>query len=214
MKTNYMVSGLERSGTSLMMQILNASDIPIAYDNIRKPDEHNPRGYFELEGGKIIRKLEESSFDFNKYTDKYIKITSYGLHFLPKNRKFRIIYMNRNLYEIIESTKRMSKLKIPVDKVLLDSIKSLNSETIQILDKNKNIDYIIISYNQLIDNPDTELVRLKKFEPRINIEKSMKVISKDLYRCRHNKKDYNSVSKLSDKDIEIIKERLRKLGYL
>jgi len=51
---NYIVSGLERSGTSMLMQILEASGTPMAIDTkSRPPDDNNPKGYFELEGGKI-----------------------------------------------------------------------------------------------------------------------------------------------------------------
>jgi len=64
---NYIVSGLERSGTSLMMQILKASGIPVAYDETRKKDKNNPKGYFELEDGKIIDKLKNHIFPFDDY---------------------------------------------------------------------------------------------------------------------------------------------------
>ena len=58
--TNYIVSGLERSGTSLVMQILDAGGVPCAFDTSSRPlDDNNPRGYFELEGGKIISRLRE-----------------------------------------------------------------------------------------------------------------------------------------------------------
>jgi len=50
---NYIVSGLERSGTSMLMQILDAGGIPSDFDqDSRPPDDDNPRGYFELEGGE------------------------------------------------------------------------------------------------------------------------------------------------------------------
>ena len=62
--TNYIVSGLERSGTSMLMQILKAGNIPISFDKFRKPDDNNPRGYFELEGGKIINKLIPINFRY------------------------------------------------------------------------------------------------------------------------------------------------------
>ena len=65
---NYIVSGLERSGTSMLMQILEASGAPMAFDTVsRPPDENNPKGYFELEGGKIINKLMDKDFSFSDY---------------------------------------------------------------------------------------------------------------------------------------------------
>jgi len=57
------VSGLPRSGTSLMMQMLRAGGVPIAADDVRAPDEHNPHGYFEFEAVKTsLRTLESSGF--------------------------------------------------------------------------------------------------------------------------------------------------------
>ncbi len=89
--TNYIVSGLERSGTSMLMQILKAGNLPIAFDNSRPADENNPKGYYELEGGKIINKLMNKSFPLDSYKGKFIKITAYGLKFLPPG-KYKIIY--------------------------------------------------------------------------------------------------------------------------
>ena len=75
---NYIVSGLERSGTSMLMQILKAGSVPISYDKSRKPDENNPKGYFELEGGKIINKLIDSDFPLDRFKGEFIKITAFG----------------------------------------------------------------------------------------------------------------------------------------
>lgn len=54
---NYIVSGLECSGTSLMMQVLRKGGLPVTYDDWRVADENNPCGYYELEGGKLINRL-------------------------------------------------------------------------------------------------------------------------------------------------------------
>ena len=78
-KINYIVSGLERSGTSLMMQILHAGGMSTAFnDSLRKPDENNPKGYYELAGGKIINQLMEGTFNLEKYKGQVIKITSWN----------------------------------------------------------------------------------------------------------------------------------------
>ena len=60
---NYIASGIERSGTSLLMQILQAGGVPMAFDTAsRPPDDNNPRCYFELEGGKAISPLTNTDF--------------------------------------------------------------------------------------------------------------------------------------------------------
>ncbi|HEC89870.1 MAG TPA: nucleotide pyrophosphatase, partial [Thermoplasmatales archaeon] len=103
---NYIVSGLERSGTSMLMQALYAGGFPIAFDESRKPDENNPKGYFELEGGKIINRLMEGAFPFEKYRGIFIKITAYGLKFLPTGR-YKVIYSERDIEEILDSMEKM-----------------------------------------------------------------------------------------------------------
>jgi len=103
---NYIVSGLERSGTSMIMQILEAGDAPVAYDNFRLPDKYNPNGYYELENGKIISRIIKGTFLLHNYLGRFIKITAYGLKFLPKG-KYKIIYLQRDIDEVLSSMEKM-----------------------------------------------------------------------------------------------------------
>ena len=43
------VSGLPRSGTSMMMKMLEVGRQPILTDNLREADANNPNGYYEFE---------------------------------------------------------------------------------------------------------------------------------------------------------------------
>jgi hypothetical protein len=98
------VSGLPRSGTSLMMQMLQAGGIQLLTDGQRIPDEHNPRGYFELEGVKHSRNdlswLEQAG-------GKVVKVIHLLLLHLPANQNYRVIFMVRNLEEVIASQRVM-----------------------------------------------------------------------------------------------------------
>ena len=107
---NYIVSGLERSGTSMIMQILNAGCIPTSFDLTRPADNNNPKGYYELEGGKIINRLMKSSFPMDKYKGRFIKITAFGLQFIPTGN-YKIIYSERDIEEILDSMEKMIGLK-------------------------------------------------------------------------------------------------------
>ena len=91
-RINYIVSGLERSGTSMMMQILDKGGVPVAFDYMRKPNRHNPKGYYELAGGKIINQLMEGIFPFDNYRGIFIKITAYGLKYLPQNLQHPLLF--------------------------------------------------------------------------------------------------------------------------
>jgi len=176
------VSGLERSGTSLLMQILKAGGVPVAYNDLRKADENNPKGYFELVKGKIISQLENNIFDFSKYEGKYIKITAFGLRYLI-NKKCKIIFSERNMDEIIDSMEKMSNKEFGRKETKELLWKLLNDVQLTIY-KNPNWDFLFINYNNLLDKPDEELKKIKSFIGEFNIKKAKKVIDKNLYRNR------------------------------
>ncbi len=203
---NYIVSGLERSGTSLMMQILEKAGIDIVYDESRKADENNPRGYYELEGGKIINKLRKQSIDLSKYDDKFIKITSYGIGCLPPGN-YSIIYMQRDLNEVIDSTQKMSNKKFSRKK-LKKSLQRLDNTIINEMRDRIDIEYVIVNYNKLLSNYDEEIKKVNTIIDKFNADEGKKAIDERLYRNRRKK------SKISKEDEDIIKERLRELGYL
>lgn len=100
------VSGLPRSGTSLMMQILNGSGFPALTDEIRGADENNPKGYFEYEAVKHLRRglpdvLLESE-------GKSVKVIAQLLRFLPfREVDFRVVFMQRPLDEVVRSQRKM-----------------------------------------------------------------------------------------------------------
>ncbi len=181
---NYVVSGLERSGTSMMMRILYMGGFPVAFDESRKPDENNPLGYFELEEGKIIKKLMEGKFNFKKYDNKFIKITAYGLKFLPKG-KYKIIYMTRNMNEIFKSMEKMAGKPL-LEKEKMALIK-LNKLSIKLLENREDVDFIIVKYNDVIKNPKKEIERINKFlGGKLNVKNAVKAVEKKLYRNRAN----------------------------
>ena len=183
--TNYIVSGLERSGTSMLMQILNAGSIPIAFDNGRPADEYNPKGYFELLGGKIINKLIAKSFPIEKYKGKFIKITSYGLKFLPKAR-YKIIYSERDFEEILESIEKMMEKK---DEDRVESKKNLiklNNVIKKKIQEKKDLDVLFVNYNNILKNPKNNIKKILDFLslPYDNLDKMIQAVDIKLYQSR------------------------------
>lgn len=182
--TNYIVSGLERSGTSLMMQILEAGGVPVVYDNLRKPDMNNPKGYYELNDGKVIDKLLKKSFPMDKYKGKFIKITAYGLNLLPKG-KYDVIYMIRNTDEIVESTIKMGKNTYDRDS-LRECLVAFDKKCLDWLShkESNELHYIPIFYNALLDKStqDAELGIIQSRYNEFDTEKAKKVIDDKLYR--------------------------------
>ena len=98
------VTGLPRSGTSLMMQIIEKSEIPVFSDGKRGKDINNPEGYFELEAVKGI--VKDNSF-LDLAVGKALKIVAPLPIFLNKNHKYRVIFMRRNMDEILRSQEVM-----------------------------------------------------------------------------------------------------------
>lgn len=184
--TNYIVSGLERSGTSMMMQILDSGGIPIAYTKDRKADVNNPKGYFELEGGKIINTLIEGTFPLENYKGSFIKITAYGLSFLPPLGEYKIIYMERNLDEVLDSMEKMSQIVDTNREKTKQSFKKLNETVKKEIQTKKNIQVLFINYNDMLKNPQSNVQKVCTFigPYEYNTIKMISVIDTQLYRQR------------------------------
>jgi Sulfotransferase domain len=98
------VSGVPRSGTSLMMSMLDAGGIPALTDGVRRPDAHNPHGYFEYEA---VKRLAADSSWMEGARGKAVKVIHRLLPHLPSGFEYRVIFMERNLAEVFESQRKM-----------------------------------------------------------------------------------------------------------
>lgn len=94
------ISGLARSGTSLLMQMLAAGGMPVLVDGQRMPDEHNPRGYYEWEA---VHLLASEPDRIDEADGKAVKVISSLLTALPEGRDYRILIMERPLEEVVPS---------------------------------------------------------------------------------------------------------------
>jgi predicted AlkP superfamily phosphohydrolase/phosphomutase/tetratricopeptide (TPR) repeat protein len=106
-KTFVLVSGLPRSGTSLMMQMLEAGGMPVMTDDKRGPDTDNPRGYYEWEAIKQIGKQPEL-LDDEKVNGKAIKCVSMLLPRMPAKHDYKLIFMRRPIAEVVASQQAMT----------------------------------------------------------------------------------------------------------
>jgi hypothetical protein len=181
------VSGLPRSGTSMMMRLLNTGGLDVLTDNIRTPDESNPNGYFEFER---VKKLKDGENDWLEMAQgKVVKVISALLEHLPKRHSYKVIFMRRNISEILSSQTRMLiRRGEATDKVSDEKLEQLykthlrNVETW--LEQQDNIDFISVSYNDFLENPHENIEKVCRF---LNIKANhamLQVINKDLYRER------------------------------
>lgn len=98
------VSGLPRSGTSMMMRMLEAGGLPVLVDNIRQADDDNPRGYYEFEAVKQTRR-DPSWVDNAR--GKAVKLVYRLLYDLPSDHQYRVVFMRRDLDEVLASQRKM-----------------------------------------------------------------------------------------------------------
>ncbi len=98
------VSGLPRSGTSMMMQILEAGGLAIISDQVRQADTDNPRGYYEFEP---VKQTSSDSSWLKQASGKAVKMVYRLLYDLPDDYEYRVIFMNRDLDEVLRSQNKM-----------------------------------------------------------------------------------------------------------
>ena len=174
------VTGLPRSGTSLMMQILNKSSLEILSDGIRQKDESNPEGYYELEAVKGI--VKDNSFLVNA-VGKVIKIVAPLPMFLDKTLHYRVIFMRRDIEEILRSQEKMLNKDQSAEREKFAAIYNTHiQKTYQFFELN-NIPYLDIYYKELLQNTEIELKKIIDFLKLESDWKELaKVVNPDLYR--------------------------------
>ena len=183
---NYIVSGLERSGTSLVMQVLHAGGVPCAFDtSSRPPDDNNPRGYFELEGGKIISRLRDGTLPLADYRGRFIKITAYGLKFLPPGN-YRVVYTERHIDEVLDSMEVMTGQKDPNRAETRASFVKLNEMIKGLIGGRADVKILFVNYNAIVKDPAAEVRRLAEFIGLPGIDENAMAAAVDarLYRKR------------------------------
>ena len=100
------VSGLPRSGTSMAMKMLEAGGVPVFVDGVRTADIDNPKGYYEYERVKDLAEEDDKSW-VRAARGKAIKVISFLLKELPEDNNYRVVFMRRNLEEVLASQSKM-----------------------------------------------------------------------------------------------------------
>ncbi|MFN8155489.1 MAG: alkaline phosphatase family protein [Bacteroidia bacterium] len=162
------VSGLPRSGTSMMMQALAAGGIPVLTDGIRSADEHNPKGYMEYEKVKFMPSnhnwLQEAS-------GKAVKIIANLLPFLPANYQYKIILMERDLSAVMLSQDKMLRTDATDGKgrayrlILGEHQKKIMDKALSLGGK-QNIEVLSLRYDEVLEAPFSQMLLVQDFLER------------------------------------------------
>jgi hypothetical protein len=181
------VSGLPRSGTSMMMKMLDATGIPPLTDHVREADADNPKGYYEFER---VKKLKEGDVAWLPEAEgKATKIISALLVHMPLDYEYRVLMMRRKMEEIIASQDKMlerrgEESKVP-DEKMAELYRKHMRQVEEWMNNQPNVTYIDVDYNALLEDPQLHLARINHFlGGDLDIEKMAAVVDPDLYRQR------------------------------
>jgi hypothetical protein len=184
------VSGLPRSGTSMMMNMLRAADLRIVTDETRTADEDNPKGYFEDERVKDLDKVADKSW-LGNCRGKVVKIISFLLKDLPSGSHYKVIFMRRDLEEVIASQNKLLKRRGEPVASRADDEKMIARYTMHLrkveflLEEERNFDHIDVHYREALEQPREYARRIAKFlGMSLDVEKMAQAVDKSLYRNR------------------------------
>ncbi len=183
------VSGLPRSGTSMMMGMLEAGGVEILTDCFREADEDNPKGYFEFEPVKQLAEDRSKSW-LKDAPGKAVKVISELLKELPSDSSFRLIFMNRNLEEVIASQNKMlvRRGEPPAagddEKMLLLFQRHLEKVK-QWIDRQPHFEALFLDYKKVLEDPTGQAEHVRAFLQReLDLTKMARVVDRQLYRNR------------------------------
>jgi len=183
------VSGLPRSGTSMLMGMLEAGGMSILTDQQRRPDEDNPRGYYEFED---VKGLPQNISWIPDARGKVVKIISHLLYHLPPHEQYRVIFINRDMTEILASQRKMllrrGAVSIgPGDEVMGEKFAAHLGQIRKWLAGQKHIEVLSVQYSDIIEHPDAEAERIVSFLGLpLDIESMKAAVAVSLYRNRRS----------------------------
>ena len=181
------VSGLPRSGTSVMMQLLAAGGMPLLTDNVRAADADNPNGYCEYEPVKRLR----TDFNWLEHAEgRAIKVIAQLLTYLPNEYEYKIIFMHRELDEVLRSQEVMLKRNGKSGASLShDRLKTIfRDQMVQVktfLERQDTIETMDVDYAKIVQKPKVYFDQLINFlDVPLDTEAMKSVIDPSLYRNR------------------------------
>ena len=187
-KTIYVVSGLPRSGTSMMMKMLEAGGLSPMTDNIRTADDDNLQGYYEFERVKAMK--EGDTAWVGDAQGKVIKVISALLEDLPSTYQYKIVFMEREMMEILASQRKMlerrGKPGNPAEDGKFAELYGKHLEKVKSwLAAQPNMSVLYVRYNEMVANPIDYAKKVAEFlGTAVNVEAMENVPQEQFYRQR------------------------------
>jgi hypothetical protein len=181
------VSGLPRSGTSMMMKMLEAGGMPVLTDNIRTPDQDNPKGYYEFER---VKQIEADQTWLPEAQGKAVKMIAALLKHMPPDYAYRVVFMRRNFEEILASQRQMLIRRgenadaIP-DERMAELFRKHVAQIEAWLANQSNISVLYIHYSDVLADPLQAAEKLNQFLGGVlDVKQMAAAVDPSLYRQR------------------------------
>lgn len=181
------VSGLPRSGTSMMMKMLAEGGLELVTDELRPADEDNPKGYFELEA---VKQLSAGNVAWlSGAQGKVVKVISALLEHLPPEFSYKIIFMERDIGEILASQRKMLQRRNEdsgqEEADMEDRFRKHLAAVKPWLARQPNMAVLYVSYNEMVQSAALLCNKVAEFiGTPLNVDRMRAVPSGDLYRNR------------------------------
>lgn len=181
------VSGLPRSGTSMMMKILAEGGLSIVTDELRSADADNPNGYFEFE---TVKQMSAGNVSWiSNAGGKVVKVISALLEYLPSNYSYKVIFMEREIQEVLASQRKMLERRDETSQVDDSEMETQFRKHLAAvkpwLARQPHMEVLYISYNALMADPQPSCRRVTEFiHSPLDLDRMLKVPSGQLYRNR------------------------------
>ena len=182
------VSGLPRSGTSMMMKMLEAGGLSVMTDSIRQADVDNPKGYYEYERVKNLEKETDKSY-VREARGKVLKVISFLLKDLPDDNFYRVVFMRRHLDEVIASQNKMLDRRgedaIEDRETMAEAYRNHLAAVKILVRKRPNLEMLEFRYDDAVKSPKEAARMVNAFLGGALDEHAMAaVIDGELYRNR------------------------------
>jgi hypothetical protein len=180
------VSGLPRSGTSMMMQILRAGGLPVLTDEVRKADEDNRHGYLEFEA---VKRTKTDPSWLSQASGKAVKMVYRLLYDLPADRRYHVVFMRRNMEEVLASQRamlvRQGKDAANADAAMRHLFQRDLEKVAKWLSERTNFSTLYVDYTKLVLDPRAHLDRINEFlDNRLDVAAMASAVDVTQYRNR------------------------------
>ena len=185
------VSGLPRSGTSMVMKMLDAAGIEVVSDGLRTADVDNPKGYFEDERVKDLAKADDRSW-LREARGKAIKIISFLLKDLPAENRYRVLFVQRSVAEVLASQQKMLGHRGEEDDAQDGRMEEVYGEHLRtvkfMLGYRRHFETLFVEHRQALNEPTKVAASINDFlGGDLDVAAMAAVVDRSLYRSREKR---------------------------